>query len=114
MINMNLTQNQFQNMKADYPVYGTHTAKDRYNEEYLEKDTDPKCIMHVMWHPMTDAVSAQEYGRDISSMYYCILYDDNTGIDYNDVVVLFDDEYEVVGIKHFNTHDRIDIKKKAA
>lgn len=107
-----LTQNEFQDLKADYDIYGTHTVQDKYNNEHLEKNNTVKCTIHTMFQPLTGFVAAAEYGRDISSMYFCILFEDYN-IDYNDVVELFGDDYEVIGIKHFNTYDRIDVKKKA-
>lgn len=112
MINVDLTQNQFQELKADYTFYGTHLEKDKYNEEYYVKNNEPKCVIHTMFQPLTGFVAAAEYGRDISSMYFCICYDAEADVDYNDIVVLFGDEYEVVGIKHFNTYDRIEVKRK--
>lgn len=112
MIYKDLTQNQFSEFKQDYAVYGTHKEDDRYKHEYLVVNDTPKGTINTMWHPMTGMLSVQEYGRDVSSMYYAIVYETNITIDYNDVVYLFGDPYEVVGIKHFNTHDRVDVKKK--
>lgn len=110
---MTLTQDKFKEFKADYQFYGTHLEKDKYRNEQSVKNDTPRCTVNTMWHPMTDAVSVAEYGRDIASMYFAIVYD-NPGIQHNDVVTLFGDDYEVVGVKHFNTHDRVDVKKKAA
>jgi hypothetical protein len=107
-----LTQNKFKDLKRDYDVYGTHEESDKYNEKRLVRNIDPKCTINTMFQPLTDNVAIAEYGSDISSMYFCISYDPNAGIDYYDVVILFGDEYEVVGIKHFLTHDRIEVKKK--
>jgi hypothetical protein len=66
-----------------------------------------------MWHPLTDEASIAEYGVNINKMYYCILYND-PGIDYNDVIIIRGAEYEVVGIKYYNTHTRVEISRKKA
>ncbi len=108
-----LTRDRFEEFKADYVFYGTHTALDRYNNESRQKDTEPKCTVHTMWHPLTDAVSIAEYGADISKVLFAIIYDQN-GITYGDYVTVNGDEYEVVAVKQFNSHYRVDIKKKKA
>ena len=108
---MILTQDRFSEFKKNYEIYGTHTEKDDRMVERTVKDTEPRCTVHTMWHPMTDAVSAAEYGADISSMYYAIIYEP-AQIEYNDVVTLFGEDCEVVGIKRYNTHIRIDVKRK--
>lgn len=107
-----LTQNAFLQYKSDYEIYGTHTETDSRKVERTVRDAEPRCTVHTMWHPVADAVSAAEYGPDITSMYYAIIYEP-VAIEYSDVVTLFDDdEYEVVGIKRYNTHTRIDVKRK--
>lgn len=108
---MILTQNEFKDLKAEYAVYGTHTVTDRYNNERAEKDAEPKGSIYTMWHPLTDAASIAEYGKDISKMFYAIVYDD-PDIDYGDIISVRGKEYEVVGIKYFNTHTRIEIRAK--
>ena len=110
---MNLTQNQFQEFKSIFRIYGTHTELDKYKNERTVKDSSPKGEIYTMWHPMTDAASIAEYGKDISKMFYAIVYED-VAIDYNDVITLYDDEYEVVGIKRYNTHMRIEVRRKKA
>ena len=108
-----LTQNHFQEFKRDYDVYGTETKTDQYMNEYTEISDTPKETIHVMWQPMTDYIAVVEYGRRVTSMFYCILYEDKD-IDYNDIVIIDGDEYEVVGMKLFNTYTRIEVEKKAA
>ena len=106
-----LTRDYFKDLKADYPVYGTHTEQDKYNNEKVVVDGEPKGTINVMWQPLTDEASIAEYGKSINRMYYCILYDD-VYIDYNDVVYIHGDAHEVVGIKYFNTYTRIDVSRK--
>lgn len=108
---MMITQNEFEEFKSDYAVYGVHTEKDKYLNERTVKDEEPRGTIHTMWHPMTDTASITEYGQNISKMFYCIIYED-PGIDYGDIVTIRDAEYEVVGIKYFNSHTRIDVSKK--
>lgn len=108
---MILTHNEFEEFKSDYKIYGTHTEKDKYLNEKTVVDEEPKGTLHVMWHPLTDAAAIAEYGRNISKMFYCITYDD-LGVEYNDVVTIHGSEYEVVGIKYYNTHTRIDVSRK--
>lgn len=112
-MSMLLTQDQFEEFKKDYAVYGTHTELDPYRNEKTIKNDSPRGTVHTMWHPMTGTVAFAEYGRDISSMLYSIVYD-NPGIEYNDIIEIYGDEYEVVGIKIYNTHVRIDVKRKKA
>ena len=101
----------FEVYKADYPVYGTHTETDKYSNERTVRDAEPRGVIHTMWHPMTDAASIAEYGKDISRMFYTLITKD-PGIDYNDIIELYGDTYEVVGIKRFNTVTRVEIRRK--
>lgn len=106
-----LTRNEFEEFKRDYEIYGTKTEEDKYRNERTVVDSEPKGVLHTMWHPMTDAASIAEYGKAISKMFYCIIYED-PGVEYNDVVTIHGAKYEVVGIKYYNTHTRIDVSKK--
>ena len=108
-----LTRDRFEEFKQDYDIYGTHAALDRYNNETRQKDTAPKCTVHTMWNPLTDAVSIAEYGEDISRVYSAMIYDNDT-ITYGDLVTIDDEEYEVVAVKKYHTHNRVDIMKKKA
>lgn len=108
---MMLTQSAFAEFKSDFAVYGTHGVTDRYGNQRPVKDANPRGTIHTMWHPLTDAASIAEYGKDISTMYYAIVYD-NPGIQHGDIITLRGDEYEVVSVKRFNTHDRVDIRRK--
>lgn len=110
---MELTQNEFEEFKKDYSIYGTHSVKDKYLNEQTVRDDTPRGTIHTMWHPITDAFTVAEYGRNVSTMLYCIIYDD-PGIDYGDIVEVHGKEHEVVGIKYFNTHTRIDVQRKKA
>lgn len=110
---MNLTANAFDEFKRDYPIFGTHTYKDKFLNESIVRDDVPKRIIRTMWHPLRDEADIAEYGQDISQMFYCIVYDAD-GIEHNDVVVIYDKEYEVVSIKRYNTHIRLDVRKKKA
>ena len=112
MVYKELTQNHFEEFKQDYSVYGTTTVEDEYGNESSVRDTDPKATIHVMWQPVTDYASVVEYGRDVARMFYCILYDDTIELNYDDVVVIRGDEYEVIGIKLFNTYTRVEVRKK--
>lgn len=106
-----LTRGQFEEFKRDFEIYGTHTEKDQYRNEQTIKDDTPRGTIHTMWHPITDAGSIAEYGKDISRMYYAIVYDD-PGIVFGDVVEIRGEEYEVVGVKLHNTHTRVEIRRK--
>lgn len=105
------TRDDFREYKREYEIYGTHTIEDKYNNEQAVIDDHPRCTVYTMWNPLIDALSIAEYGQDISNMYYAIIYDD-PGIQHGDVVTIRDEQYEVVGIKHYHTHTRIEIKKK--
>ena len=111
MVYKDLTQDHFQEFKEDYNIYGTHIVSDEYNNEQAVIDSEPKGTMHVMWQPVTDYASVVEYGRDVARMFYCILYDD-VDLDYDDIVVIRDAEYEVVGLKLYNTYTRVEVRKK--
>ena len=111
MVYKELTQDQFQDLKGDFPVYGTSAQKDKYRNEYTVRDEQPKCTVHTMWQPLTDYYSVAEYGKAVSKMFYGIIYED-ADIDYNDVIIIRDSEYEVMGIKYFNTYTRLEVKKK--
>lgn len=108
---MNLTQNEFEEFKDDYAVYGTHTEKDKYLNERTVTDSEPRGTIHTMWHPLTDAASVAEYGKDISKMFYGVIYDD-PGIDYDDIITIRNADYEVIGIKYYNTHTRVEVRRK--
>jgi len=106
-----LTQNDFLNYKQAYDVYGTTKQLDKYGNEYTVRDDTAKCQITVMWQVLTDTADIAEYGAEVSSMYFCILYDD-AALEHGDVVIIRGDEYEIAGIKHFNMYDRIDVRKK--
>lgn len=106
-----LTRDKFKDLKSNFPVYGTHTEIDSHRNKYRVKNDTKKTDINVMFQPLTDDVALAEYGTDISKMYYCIVYDD-VDIEYNDIIPIRDDDYEVVGLKYFNTYTRIDVKKK--
>jgi hypothetical protein len=107
------TRDDFEEFKKDYKIYGTHTKSDKYLNESIVRDEEPKCVIHTMWHPLTDTSAIAEYGKNISKMFYCVMYED-CDVDYNDVVEIRGHEYEVVGIKYYNTHTRIDVSRKKA
>ena len=111
MSSIQLTQDAFTELKAAYAVYGTHTVQDKYRNEQTVKDDEPRGTIWTMWHPMSDAASIAEYGPDISSMYYAIVYDD-PGIKRGDVIALYGEDYEVAGIKRYNTHIRVEVRRK--
>lgn len=108
---VDITKDFFEELKADYDVYGTHTEMDKYRNESSVKDEKPRGIIHTMWHPLTDVASVAEYGKDVAAMLYAIVYDD-PGIQHGDVVTVRGTEHEVVGLKYFNTHLRVDVKRK--
>jgi hypothetical protein len=108
---MTLTQRAFTEFKQDYSVYGTHPVLDRYKNEQSVKDTEPRGVINTMWHPLVDASDIAEYGSDISRMFFGIIYED-PGIKHGDILTINNDEYEIVGIKYFNTHTRIDVRRK--
>lgn len=110
---MSLSSDFFEQYKKDYKVYGTHTETDKYNNVRTVRDEVEKAVIHTMWHPLRDEADIAEYGQNINKMYYCIIYNAE-GIKHNDVVIIRDEEYEIVSIKQYNTHDRIDVKKKKA
>lgn len=110
---ISLTENDFTEYKKLYDVYGTHVAEDKYHNESIVRDEQPKLQIRTMWHPLRDDADVAEYGQDINKMFYCILYHADN-IKHNDIVILYGDEYEIVSIKRYNTHTRIDIKRKKA
>lgn len=112
------TKNDFADFKADYTVFSTVLETDQYSNEHRVKSA-AKSTIHTMWHPLTSGhqltsgADIAEYGESISSMLYCILYDlHKNDIDYFDVITINDEDYEVVKIKTFNTHTRIDVQKR--
>lgn len=111
MIYKDLTQDHFEEFKNDYDIYGTEIVTDEYGNERSVKSDTVKGTIHVMWQPVTDFASVAEYGKDVARMFYCILYDE-INIAYDDVVTIYGDDYEVVGIKRFNTHYRVEVRKK--
>ena len=107
---MNLSSDFFNQYKKDYKVYGTHTETDKYNNVRTVRDEAEKAVIYTMWHPLRDDADIAEYGQDINKMYYCIIYNNAEGLKHNDVVIIRDEEYEIVSIKQYNTHARIDVK----
>lgn len=105
------TRDDFSEYKRNYDIYGTHAVTDRYDNERAVVDDTPRCTVYTMFDPLIDALSVAEYGQDISNMYYAVIYDD-PGIKHGDVVTIRDEQYEVVGIKYYHTHTRIEVKKK--
>ena len=106
------TQNDFADFKADYTVFSTVLETDQYANEHRVKSAE-KSTIHTMWHPLTSEVDIAEYGESISSMLYCILYNlHKNDIDYFDVITINGEDYEVVKIKQFNTHTRVDVQKR--
>lgn len=110
---MMLTQSAFKQFKKNYDVYGTHTEIDKYRNETTVRDDNIKCTICTMWHPLRDESDIAEYGQDISRMFYAILYNAEN-IAYNDIINIYNDDYEVVSIKRYNTHTRIDVRRKKA
>lgn len=100
----------FEDMKQDYAVYAYVTVVDKYGN-VTSSQTAQKETIHCMWQVLTNEADIVEYGLDVKSMYYCIIYEDKN-IDFGDIVTINDELYEVVSIKRFNTHTRIDVKKK--
>lgn len=108
-----LTRDRFKQFKTDYGVYGTHTARDKYRNERTITDDTPRGYINVMWQPLTDSVAIAEYGRDISTMYFAIVYELLT-IRHNDVIYINGEPYEVVGIKQYCQCRRVEVRRKKA
>lgn len=106
-----LTQHDFLQFKDSYDVYGTHTELDSYHNEHTVMDSEPKGSVFTMWQPLSDAAGIAEYGAEISRMFYGIVYDD-PGVKHGDVISYRGNDYEIVGIKYFNTFTRVEIRKK--
>ena len=109
-----LTAPYFKQFKESYSFYGTHTALDSYGNEYTARDTTPRATIETMWHPLDDRIQIAEYGRDFDKVLYGIAYDCPSSLTYGDRVDIDGEEYEITALKKYNTHTRIDIKKKVA
>lgn len=101
---------RFSQFKRDYDIYGTHTSIDAYMNEQLVKDDNPRGSIHVMWFPSNDSASIVQYGRDVTRMLYSLVYDD-TQIKYGDRVTIYDEDYEVIGIKMYNNYRRVEVRR---
>jgi hypothetical protein len=108
-----ITQNQFNQFKDEYTIYGTHTELDTYGNEYTARDSQPRAVVRTMWHPLEDRVDIAEYGRDFDKILYAILYDAPAGLSYGDRVEIKGETYEVTAIRQYNTHTRVDVKRLA-
>ena len=107
-----LTRGDFLEFKRVYSVFSTVLETDSYLNEHRTKSTE-KLKIFTMFHPLTSDVDIAEYGEDVKNMLYCILYDIQPGaLDYYDVITINDEDYEITSMKFFNTHARIDVKKK--
>lgn len=109
MINA-LTRNDFLEFKREYSVFSTVLETDSYLNEHRVKSAE-KTKINTMFHPLTSSADIEEYGERVHSMLYCILYD-VTDIDYYDIITVDNIDYEIVSIKKYNTHTRIDIEKR--
>lgn len=104
----------FHDFKLAYNIYGTTTIRDKYGNERLNRDETPKGSIIVMWSPITDEISMQQYGADIDKMLQCVLYDTEQAgetPEEHDRLKIKEDWYEIISIKPFNTHKTIKIKK---
>lgn len=106
-----LTSDKFEGFKADYPVYQKTTITDRYgNVKEAVIDGDPKSVIHVMWHPVTDEATIALYGERVSRMLEAVLYGDADIAEF-DVVAIGSDNYEVRSVLHRNTHRQITVER---
>lgn len=109
-----LTEAQFQQFKQDYVFYGTHQELDSYGNEHTARDEQPRATIHTMWHPLDDRMQIAEYGRDFDKILYAIVYDCPSSLSYGDQVAIDDETYEITAIRKYNTHVRIDVRKKVS
>ena len=104
-----LTQNEFQNYKKDYSVYGKQTVTDEYgNERYIYDEVTAS--IHVMWHPVTDAAAIAEYGERVRSMKQCVLYE-QAQVEPFDRIIIDSVPYTVIEVMPYNTHRFIRVEK---
>lgn len=100
-----------EDLYRDYQVYGTHTETDAYRSETTVIDSEPRCTIRTMWHPVTDAASVAAYGAAVSSMRYAILYTD-PGVQYGDIIAIDGADYTVTGLEPYNTHTRVVVTRR--
>lgn len=112
-----LTRDKFQEFKADYAFYGTHTELDKYRNEQSVVDDEPRVTVNTMWQPITDYQALAEYGRDVSSMLFAIVYEEALDLSrqwpdirQGDQINIRGKRYEVRGVKEFNTYLRIEVQ----
>lgn len=107
---MALTENAFLEFKHDYAVYGCRSVMDQYNNEQRIPESEPKCTIHVMWHPVSDEASIAAFGDRVLSMLQAVYYGSES-IENFDRISINGDQYEVVSIKVFNTYRLILVRK---
>lgn len=107
---MELTENKFSVFKKDYPVYGRVVEKDKYLNEQSKYSSEPKCTIHVMWHPITDEASVVAYGEKIQNMLQAVYYG-SEDVQRLDHITIAGSTYEIVSIKEFNTYRLLQVSK---
>jgi len=107
---MTLTEDKFEDLKADYVVYGPITTTDAYGNETAVYSF-PKAVLHTMWRPVSDEASVALYGADVKTMREAVIYDTAADIDVLDQVEISGERYEVVSIKYYNTHRLLKVRR---
>jgi hypothetical protein len=107
---MRLTEDRYAPYKADYVIQTKATQKDAYGAEYTTT-TDGDTI-HVMWTPVSDVSVIETYGERVINMLQCVLYG-TANVKHGDQVDVYDETYQVVQIKRYQTHRVIVIERLA-
>ena len=106
-----LTSDKFEGFKADYDVYQKTTVTDRYgNIKDAVVIGEPKCKIHVMWHPVTDEATIAQYGERVQRKLEAVLYGDADIAEF-DILKVGSDDYEVRSVMHRNTHRMITVER---
>lgn len=105
---MRLTEYKYAPYKADYVIQTKATQKDAYGAEYTT--TTPGDTIHVMWTPVSDVSVIEAYGERVINMLQCVLYG-TENVKHGDQVDVYNETYQVVQIKRYQTHRVIVIER---
>lgn len=105
---MTLTEERYPAFKTDYTIMTKATVKDEYGSEHTV--TTPGDTIHVMWTPVTDESVIETYGERVINMLQCVLYS-TASVKHGDQVNVYDETYQVVQIKRYQTHRVIVIER---
>lgn len=105
---MTLTEERYPAFKADYIIMTKATVKDEYGSEHTV--TTPGDTIHVMWTPVTDEAVIDAYGERVINMLQCVLYG-TENVKHGDQIDVYNETYQVVQIKKYQTHRVIVIER---